>query len=229
VDNQGLIARIAPKMAERGIKVGTATQGYLRLMVNLNALGSANTIKFPVLTTDSTLRGTERRLDITDMFTITNWSVFLLKAGTTTSATDAQISTSRLYSWPNPQIFSGTNEAANMYNIYNSFLSVTVDRDRVLDSYDAYRFYRVGNAQQLQAQATGTAPAGASLSYTADSWEGPSYAFSQLDPEITINGIGQNDISLNLPTAVDLSGTSSTNFAVLICRGIRWQNSSKLN
>lgn len=227
--NSELIARISQKFIEKGIKVGTATQGYLRLMVNLNAAGSVNSIQFPVLTTNSTSRATEKRLDITDMFTITNWSMFLIKAGSDTAATDAQIAVAPLYTWPNPQVFTGTNEAANLMNLYNASLSVTVDRDRVLDSYDAYRWYRVATAQKLIAQAAGTAGAGEALHFQADGWEGPSYGFSELDPEITLNGVGQNDLVLNLPTAVSMAGTNSTNFVALICRGIKWQNSSKLN
>ncbi|AXH73867.1 MAG: hypothetical protein [Bacteriophage sp.] len=227
--NQDLIDRISAKFVEKGIRVGTATQGYLRLMVNLNSIGSVNSIQFPVLTTNSALRATEKRLDITDMFTITNWSAFLIKAGSSTSATDAEIAASPLYTWPNPQVFTGSGEAANLMNIYNGSMSITVDRDRVLDSYDTYRWYRVANAQKLIAQAAGTAGSGESLHWQADGWEGPSYGFSELDPQITLNGVGQNDLVLNLPSAVSLAGTSSTNFVALICRGIKWQNSSKLN
>lgn len=227
--NQELIARISAKFIEKGIKVGTATQSYLRLMVNLNTAGSVNSIQFPVLTTNSAPRATEQRLDITDMFTISNWSLFLVKAGSSTTATDAEVAVAPLYTWPNPQVFTGSGEAANLMNVYNGNLSVTVDRDRVLDKYDTYRFYRVATAQKLIAQAAGTAGSGESLHFQADGWEGPSYGFSQLDPEITINGVGQNDLILNLPSAVSLAGTSSTNFVVLICRGIKWQNSSKLN
>jgi hypothetical protein len=230
--NQELINRISEKFLSKGIKVGTATQSYLRLMVNLNTAGSVNSIAFPVLTTAATARATEQRLGITDMFTITNWSIFLVKAGLGGGgvvATDAEIAASPLYTWPNPQVFTGSGEAANLMNVYNGFLSVTVDRDRITDNYDAYRFYRVATAQRLIAQAAGTAGTGESLHFQADGWEGPSYGFSTLDPEITLNGAGQNDLVLSLPTAVSLAGTLSTNFAALICRGIKWQNSSKLN
>jgi hypothetical protein len=223
MSNRETIQRIRTELEGRNIiKPGiVATQGYLRLAVNLQAT-ALNAVTFSVLSNQGTTRATERRLDITDMFTITHWGLFILKAGTTTAATDAEIAASKLYTNPNAGVFTGTGESANLMNIYNGFLSVTVDRERIIDSYDAYRFYRAGVAQNTVLSAVGGP-------YNADEWQGPNYGMAEVSPEITLNGVGDNNITLQLPSSVNLSGTTSTNFVFMVARGIRWQNASKLN
>jgi hypothetical protein len=223
MSNRETIQRIRTELEGRNIiKPGiVATQGYLRLAVNLQAT-ALNAVTFNVLSNQGTTRATERRLDITDMFTITHWGLFILKAGTTTAATDAEIAASKLYTNPNAGVFTGTGESANLMNIYNGFLSVTVDRERIIDSYDSYRFYRAGVAQNTVLSAVGGP-------YNADEWQGPNYGMAEVSPEITLNGVGDNNITLQLPSSVNLSGTTSTNFVFMVARGIRWQNASKLN
>ena len=169
-------------------------------------------------------------------------------------ATDADIAISRNYTYPNPFVFGTagqgiptflqnqaaaqlvpyTTEANNLYSIYNGFMSVTIDREVILDSYDCMRFLRVPGSQQQMAQAAAAiAPAaaviGMSAGATQDEWTSGEYGFSAVDPQFTLNGIGDNNLSITLPAALNLSGTASTNFAFLTMRGIRWQNASKLN
>lgn len=226
MSNRETIQRIRTELEGRNIiKPGiVATQGYLRLAVNLQAT-ALNAVTFNVLSNQGTTRATERRLDITDMFTVTHWGLFIMKAGVgggAVAATDAEIAASRLYTYPNAGIFTGAGESANLMNIYNGFMSVTVDRERIIDSYDCYRFYRAGVAQNTVLSAV----AGP---YNADEWQGPNYGMAEVSPEITLNGVGDNNITVQLPSSVNLSGTLSTNFLFLIARGIRWQNASKLN
>ena len=223
MNNRETIARIRGELEARNIiKPGVvATQGYLRMAYNLQAT-ALNAITFSVLSNQGTTRATEKRLDITDMFTITHWGLYLVKSGTTISATDAEISASKLYTNPNAGVFTTAGEAANLMNIYNGSISVTVDRERIIDSYDAYRFYRAGVAQNTVLSAVGSP-------YNADEWQGPNYGMAEVSPEITLNGVGDNNITLTLPSSVNLSGTASTNFVFLVARGIRWQNASKLN
>jgi hypothetical protein len=223
MSNRETIQRIRTELEGRNIiKPGiVATQGYLRLAVNLQA-AALNAVTFNVLANQGTTRATERRLDITDMFTITHWGLYIMKAGATVLATDAEIAASRLHTYPNAGVYTGAGESANLMNIYNGFISVTVDRERIIDSYDAYRFYRVGVAQQ-------TVLSAAASPYNADEWQGPNYGMAEVSPEITLNGVGDNNITVQLPSSVNLSGTASTNLLFMVARGIRWQNASKLN
>ncbi len=223
MNNRETIARIRGELESKNIiKPGVvATQGYLRLAYNLQAT-ALNAITFNVLANQGTTRATERRLDITDMFTVTHWGLYICKAGASVTATDAEVAAAKLYTNPNAGVFVGSGESANLMNIYNGYMSVTVDRERIIDSYDAYRFYRAGVAQNTVLSAVASA-------YNADEWQGPNYGMAEVSPEITLNGVGDNNITLQLPSSVNLSGTTTTNFVFLVARGIRWQNASKLN
>lgn len=258
MNNEATIARIRQSLASKGIIKGNeiATQGFLRLGANVQA--TLNTINFNVLQNQGTVRATERRLNVTDMFTVTHWAMYLVKAGGSaggggTAATDADIAVARNYTYPNPytfataaqgnptfiqnqaaaQLLAQTVESNNLYSIYNGFISVTIDREVVIDSYDTMRFLRVPMQQQGVTNGTTIAPAAAVVGSQAanmwDSWESANYGFSEVDPQFTLNGIGDNNISIQLPGALSLAGTSSTNFVFLQLRGIRWQNASKLN
>jgi hypothetical protein len=228
----------------------------LRLGSSVQA--TLNTINFNVLQNQGTVRATERRLNVTDMFTVTHWAMYLVKAGGQaggggTTATDADIAVARNYTYPNPytfataaqgnptfiqnqaaaQLLAQTVESNNLYSIYNGFISVTIDREVVIDSYDTMRFLRVPMQQLGVTNGTTIAPGAAVVGSQAanmwDSWESANYGFSEVDPQFTLNGIGDNNISIQLPGALSLAGTSSTNFVFLQLRGIRWQNASKLN
>lgn len=261
MNNENTISRIRTALSAKGIIKGNeiATQGYLRLGVNLQAT-ALNAISFNVLQNQGgAARATERRLNVTDMFTVTHWALYLVKAGGLAggggvTATDADIAISRNYTYPNPYVFGSagqgnptflqnqgaaqlipyTTESNNLYSIYNGFMNVTIDREVVIDSYDCMRFLRVPSSQQQMAQAAAAiAPAaaviGSSAGATFDQWESANFGFSDVDPQFTLNGIGDNQINITLPSALNLSGTLSTNFCFLTMRGIRWQNASKLN
>jgi hypothetical protein len=260
MDNQQIIDRIKTRLVSKGMLKGdeVSTQGYLRVGANLQA-AALNTINFNVLSNQGTVRATERRLNITDLFTVTHWCLYLVKAGGLAGgagalAVDADIAIARNYTYPNPYVFGSvaqgaptfltnttvgqlvpfTTESNNLTSIYNGFMSVTIDREVILDSYDCMRFLRVPGSQQQMAQAAAAiAPAIGTIGYSAgatfDEWTSGEYGFSAVDPQFTLNGIGDNVLQITLPAALNLGGISSTNFAFLTMRGIRWQNASKLN
>lgn len=263
MNNEATIARIRQNLSSRGIIKGNeiATQGFLRLGQSVQT--TLNSISFNVLQNQGSVLATERRLNVTDMFTVTHWAMYLVKAGGQpavgnvgggTSATATDIATARNWTYPNPYVFATaanglptfltnngasaltpfTQESNNMYSIYNGFINVTIDREVVIDSFDTLRFLRVPASQQQMAQAAAAvAPAAGTIGYSAgatfDQWESANYGFSEVDPQFTLNGIGDNNITINLPAPVSLAGTLSQNFVFLQLRGIRWQNASKLN
>ena len=227
MNNAQTIARIRQNLASRGVIKGNevATQGYLRLHQNINTQLSAFT--FNVLNNQGTIQVGEQRLAITDMFTITHWALYVGRSAAASAGatpTDAQLGQMVLYTNDNPLVFTTTGD--NLRTMYNGSLTVTVDRERLIDGYDLMRFYRSGEAQ-TGLQQTVTATTG---TYARDTWQGPNYGMAELDPEITLNGVGQNDITINLPAPVTMIPTGNfSNYAVLVARGIRWQNASKLN
>jgi hypothetical protein len=263
MNNEATIARIRQSLSGKGIIKGNeiATQGYLRLGVPVT--GTVNSISFNVLQNQGTTYGTEKRLNVTDMFTTTHWGLYLVKAGGTTgynktlsTITASDVAVARNYTYPNPYVFSTaakglptflgnnvspvtallpeTTESNNFYSMYNGFINVTIDRETVIDSYDCMRFLRVPSSQQQMAQAAAAITPtitviGNSAGATFDEWTSANFGFSEVDPQFTLNGIGDNNITINLPAAVNLAGADSVNFVFLTLRGIRWQNASKLN
>jgi hypothetical protein len=228
MNNQATIARIRQALEARGIiKQGVvATQGYLRFQTNISTPLTA--FNFNVLENTGTVYAGEKRLAITDMFTITHWSIYVGRCAAASAGatpTNAQLSIMKLYTNNNPLVF--TTAGDNLKSLFNGSLTVTVDRDRLIDGYDMMRFYRVDAAQE-GLQQTVTATTG---TFPLDGWNGPNYGFAEVDPEITLNGVGQNDIIVTVPNSTDFTPAvgNFTNFAVMVARGIRWQNASKLN
>ena len=248
MNNLATIARIRQSLASRGVIKGNevATQGYIRLQYDLNQ--SLSSFTFNVLENQGTQTAGEKRLAITDMFTITHWGLFIGRvpittAGTYTNISAGQFSLMKLYTNNNPLVFTdGTARAGstitgnvtnaggdNLDSMYNGFLQVTVDRERLIDGYDLRRFWRVDTAQEGNAQSSAATLAKQQV-FQLESSQGPNYGMSEVDPEITLNGVGQNDITITLPNSTSFApSTAYANFAVLVARGIRWQNASKLN
>lgn len=212
MNNEQIIDRVRQKLVARGIFKGTeiGTQGYLALYQSTQ--GTFTSIQFDVINNTGTVRSIERRLDNTDMFTITHWALNLVNSASTDAA---DLAIAQRYTYPNQTTFA--NSYANLQAIYNGYMSVTVDRTTLIDSFDCYRFYRADYAQ-----------AGVN-NYTNDSYTSQNYSYAELAPEVTLNGLGSNQLVLNLPASTALGETGTVNGVLLVCRGIRWQNASKVN
>lgn len=194
------------------------TPGYLRLE---KSLGTENEISFDVLMNQGAMTVNEKRLDLSDAFTITHVGFAIYKI-----ASGGAVQTAQLDSFPNPLVYTGASEAANLQALYNGALSIRVDSTVYVDSLDMYRFYRVGQAQELVDLGGGTG-ANATGVYQASQWDSEEYVFGRITPTITLSGASKNRLVLTLPDSTDLSGTSSTNYAVLYLRGFLQHNNAK--
>ena len=204
---------------QRKYKAGTIiTPGYLRLDQSIQ--GTFTSVTFNVLVNQGTANNTERRLNITDVFEMTHIGVYLMKAGSTTAATQAEIGAAKLRSNNNALVFTGANEATALENFYNGTLRVVINSVVYLEAMDCRRFYRVETAQK------GVGPA---VITTDDGWPSPNYGMSELTPNIALNGGGKNDITVTFPNSAAVGGTNSQNFLVFYTRGFLCQNASKLN
>lgn len=199
------------------------TDSWLRSEVNIQGIQSS--LIFNLLTNNTTsaqINCTEKRLGIPDKFVATMVSFMLMKAGASTAATQAEIAISRPRTYNNARIFTGANEAANLEALYNSDMKVTIDSTTFIQTLDLRRFYRAPVSEQGTAVST-QATTGV---LNADGWDTSNYPFASLTPTLTFNGSGQNQVVVNLPNSTDLSGTSSTNFAILYFRGFLIQNAN---
>ena len=84
------------------------------------------------------------------------------------------------------------------------------------------RFWRSGQAQEgLEVSTAAGEPA-----YVANEKNTASYGYYPLTPNVIFSGTAKNVVTVRLPEAADASGTASSNFAVMLFRGILVQNAS---
>jgi len=190
------------------------TQSYLRLE---QTLGNTGSIQFQVLINDGQANANERRLAITDAFTVTSLAIVIYK-----QAAAGAISAGVLDTFPNPLTFNGVGEANALQAIYNGYLSVRVNSVIYIDSLDAYRFYRAGVAQR--GVETTTTPS----TYVASEYSKGDYPFYSLTPGIRLSGATKNELTLTLPESVNMAGGGgSVNRVVCYLRGFLEQNGAQ--
>lgn len=211
--NRAVFDAMRAEYAKKG-QTPVITASYLRSEV---ILGTTSTVRFPILTQDSSPNVNERRLNVADAFQVTSLGIFIYKI-----ATGANISSGILNTFPNPLVYTGSGEAANLQGIYNGSLNVTIDRKEIIPAIDCLNFYNVGIAQQaVLTAASGTGNAYQASQYTND------FGFYTVTPTFKMSGNLVNEITLNLPESVNLAGTSSTNRVVLITRGFLIQGGAQ--
>lgn len=190
------------------------TQSYLRFEKSIQ--GTFNSISFDVLVNQGSASTTERRLQLTDTFTITQLALFIYKAGTTTTVTNDDKAKATLFSWPNPNVFTQT-VADSLMNVYNGFLQLRVNTEVLIDSLDIMQFYRVHTTQN------------GAVTNAQDEWPMINNGFKKIVPTITLNGAAKNEINLFFPQSIDLTGSAESNYIVCYCRGFLNQNAAQLN
>lgn len=192
-----------------------STPSYLRVE---KTLGTQSNLSFSVLQNEGSANVTEKRLSISDTFTVTGIGIFL---GHLPSGTVDKMS---LHSYNNSAVF-GTAKVDELEDFYNGFLSIRINQTVFLDSWDIRRHYAVGTAQEgLAASANATVNL-----YQKSTWEGGNYGFQAVTPTLTLSGAAKNDVQLTFPASQDLAPTSGTGYAVIIFRGFLNQNAAKFN
>ena len=213
---QAVFNEKAQQYARKGV---ITTPGYLRLETLLATSGAAtslNTIQFNTLDTSGTKQATERRLKLSDTFTITNVS-FYIGAGAATAVgapTAVEQARENLHTFPNIAVASIGAESPQIQALYNGFLSLRIDTTTFLDSIPMKQFYRVGDVQQGTITATGGNVANKS------SWLSSMYGSTPMLPTIELNGQSNIEWTITLPTSVPYTQPAATfTNAVLILEG----------
>jgi hypothetical protein len=185
-----------------GIPFSNLSQAYLRAETKLGSLSSydfelqKNNVASPTVT--------ERLLNLNDEFVITHMTI-ALKA-TPSTETDAEHLAAVLSN------YAGNNEGAisNGEAVYNSSLSMTIDRKEFLPQYDTRFFRRVPTTQVSD------------LTNVVTENDVPNglYGFAPFEP-VKIDGRQTIDTTLDLGSAVTIAGPTSftSAFACLIVRG----------
>jgi len=207
-----------------GIPYENLSQSYLR---SETALGTTTAIvhqlqagRVPSPT------ATERLLSLNDEFVITHLFIGL-KQIASDSPTAAQHDYATVYTWYNPNVFSGTN-ATNVDAVYNASFSLTVDRRVYIPHFPVRAFLRVPDTQSgsyLEAAGTATTPAATFVGNDGyDSFPNGLYGFYPTDP-IKIDGRQTLNAEINLNTSIVFDDSSNTVYTVLEARGYLLVNS----
>jgi len=185
------------------------SQSYLRAET---VLGTQSVIPFVLQKNQKqSPLASERLLGLTDEFVITHMTVALKQIGSDTP-TAAQQVTARVYTWENPEVFSGTN-AVNVASIYNGSVNWIIDRKQFVPNFPVRAFRRVPTTQ------TGTDVGYTSSGVnTVDGFDNGLFGFYPTEPT-KINGKQTIDLSVDLGTSVTIDDSSNTVYAVCELRG----------
>lgn len=200
--------RNAPKINKNAV----VTEGFLRLEVEA---ATKDTYRFSVLENQGTQANTETRLKVSDMFLMTHLLVGAIYAvGALNDPIERAISP--IYTSNVGDLWFRLGDGVQA--LWNSSLEIIVDSTVYFDRYDILRFKRSGVAQKgLAASANAT-----SNVYLESQWDDKDWGFAQLTPFIFLGGRANNQISINMPAAINYTPNSLA--FVLIARGMQIQN-----
>ena len=184
------------------------TQSYLRMEVA--AAAGPTQYQFKPLINEGTPFNTENRLNLQDSFVISEIGLFIGKAA---SATDSKFIPQ---TYPNPKVFP--TGAPDLLAMYAGKLSIQVNNDILIPSWDAFRHYLV---PQTQGDIAAAVPP---PSATVNQQDASSDGFYPCEPNIILVGSKNNQIFLNM--AEGFTTLDANTRLILITRGHLIQNST---
>ena len=178
-------------VANAGFNVNQAvlSQSYIRSEIAMST--STTSYHVPVLVND-TQNGntfpTENRLNLQDAAVISSVGVYVALP------TSASTTAFPLYSYPNAVAFSTSGAATALYNLYNGYMQMNINNRVIVPSWGLYKHLSVPQTQQgSQAGATNGG---------IDQFDGTSQGYYPMEPNVVLVGSKNNQISLNLPSAI---------------------------
>lgn len=197
-----------------GIPYENLSQSYLRAETQLTNLSSypfliqKNNVAAPIVT--------EQLLNLNDQFVITHFTLGLKWIGTDTP-TNLQHLNAQVYTYADTNVFTGNS--ANAAGVFNSSLSMTIDRKQFLPAFPTRSFLRVPGTQTAA-----NAWFSASGQKLTNEYSNGLYAFYPSEPTV-VDGRQTIDISLDLGNASAIDDTSMSIYGVLEFRGYLVVNS----
>ena len=197
-----------------GIPYENLSQSYLRAETQLTSLSSynfyvqKNNVATPIIT--------EQLLNLNDQMVITSFSLGLKYIASDTP-TNLQHLNAQVYTYADSNVFAGN--AANAAGIYNSSISMTIDRKVFLPAFPCRSFLRVpGTQTAANAWFTGSAQK------LTNEYPNGQYSFYPSEPTL-IDGRQTINISVDLENASAIDDTGYSVYAVLEFRGYLVVNS----
>lgn len=190
-------------------KSAILSQSYLRFEV-LAALGKTN-YQFGVLVNDQpggqAIRATENRLNLQDAFFVGSVQ-FLI--GLTPLTTDTAFP---LFTSNNPATFSTAGASTALWNVYNGYMSLSVNNKIITPSWDLLRHF---NTTQTQFTAAANSP--------VDQRDLFQDGAVPCEPNWVLQGQKNNNLSINLPQAIGTLQAANSTILAVIMRGVLAQN-----
>jgi hypothetical protein len=197
-----------------GVPYSNLSQSYLRAETQLTSLSSynffvqKNNVSTPIIT--------EQLLNLNDQFVITSFTLGLKYIASDTP-TNLEHLNAQVYTYTDSNVFAGN--AANAAGIYNSSLSMTIDRKVFLPSFPCRSFLRVPGTQTAA-----NAWFSASAQKLTNEYPNGQYGFYPSEPTL-IDGRQTINISVDLENASAIDGSGFSVYAVLEFRGYLVVNS----
>ena len=182
-------ARNLVKNAGFDVNQAVLSQSYIRSEIAMST--STTSYHVPVLVNDTqngNAFATEQRLQLQDAAVISSVGVFVsLPASASTTAFP-------LYSYPNQVVFSTSGAATALYNLYGGYMQMNINNRVIVPAWGLYKHLNVPQTQQgSQAGATNGG---------IDQFDGTSQGYYPMEPNVVLVGSKNNQISLNLPSAI---------------------------
>lgn len=210
--------RIIEFKKDLAAKFGGAYHNYSESFLRFETqLTTASVIGFAVnnglyVTPNTAVLATELRLANNDIFVVTHIK-FDISEYAADSPTAAQLANRQRYFWPNPYVFAGANQA-NLWTIYNGYLTVTVDNVKYLPQIPMDQFLRVPDSQQGVNQAAATATS----EIKGDSQLNGMWGYCEVDP-FCLKGNAKNDWNITLPVSTAFDDANLATYGSFTVRG----------
>jgi hypothetical protein len=186
------------------------TQSYVRSEVAISA--SVTNYRLPIVITDnsSTIFNTMRPVNLQDVHVVSSLFVGLAAPS---SSTDAAFP---VCSYPSIGAGFSAAEADAALTLYNGFLSIQVNNQNVLPSYDILRSYYVPQTQ-------GGVGITAQTVFPVDQFDGADNGFYPIEPNLLLNGGANIVANIVLPAAIATVKANSriiTIFRTILCQNV---------
>jgi hypothetical protein len=205
-------------LSRHGINPATAvlSQSYLRFEANLTT--TQTQYNFDVLVNDNINPNfvTQNRLSLQDSFICSEIGIFI-GVPQSNAVSEGKV---KLYSYPDPTVFTTAGAATALQSLYSGFLSLTVNQRVIVPSWDLMRHYYTPIMQ------AGFIPAPLTAGSVTNSDDLSKDGFYSVEPNMVFVGSKKNQLQINLPQALTTVQATVPTRLVVICRGLLSQNST---
>lgn len=190
------------------------SQSYLRSEVQMST--STTTYHIPILVNDNqngatSSYNTSSLLALQDAFVV---SAIYIGWGNPTSATDTEWIPQ---TFNDGQIASSAAIAKSLYTLYNGNMQIVVNNRQILTGWDIQRHFYVPQTQQIAA--TGQTSNMSQVDFSDN-------GFYPVEPNLVLVGSKNNQVSINLPSAI--ANIPTYGRIVCVFRGILAQNATSV-